>query len=312
VGEHTDASPNPKKGSRPKHGLGRGLGALIPVEQLEEPSVSGVAEVPISSIVPNPYQPRQTLVPESLAELADSIREHGVLQPLIVSTTLPEDEPGRELAQERYQLVAGERRLEAARAAGLTTVPVIIKEVSSRQMLALALVENLQRADLNPLEEASAYRQLMDEFGLTQEEVAAQVGKSRTAVANAVRLLKLPPLVKEALAEGRISEGHARALLPLEKEKQEAALLLIVQRGLNVRQTEELARRLLVEVKQEPTQPQTSPETRALEEHFRAALGTKVNLYRSKKGGRLVIHFYSEEELENIYQNIVGAAPYRE
>jgi ParB family chromosome partitioning protein len=309
VGEHTDASPNPKKGSRPKHGLGRGLGALIPVEQLEEPSVSGVAEVPISSIVPNPYQPRQTLVPESLAELADSIREHGVLQPLIVSTTLPEDEPGRELAQERYQLVAGERRLEAARAAGLTTVPVIIKEVSSRQMLALALVENLQRADLNPLEEASAYRQLMDEFGLTQEEVAAQVGKSRTAVANAVRLLKLPPLVKEALAEGRISEGHARALLPLEKEKQEAALLLIVQRGLNVRQTEELARRLLVEVKQEPTQPQTSPETRALEEHFRAALGTKVNLYRSKKGGRLVIHFYSEEELENIYQNIVGAAP---
>jgi ParB family chromosome partitioning protein len=312
VGEHTDASPNPKKGSRPKHGLGRGLGALIPVEQLEEPSVSGVAEVPISSIVPNPYQPRQTLVPESLAELADSIREHGVLQPLIVSTTLPEDEPGRELAQERYQLVAGERRLEAARAAGLTTVPVIIKEVSSRQMLALALVENLQRADLNPLEEASAYRQLMDEFGLTQEEVAAQVGKSRTAVANAVRLLKLPPLVKEALAEGRISEGHARALLPLEKEKQEAALLLIVQRGLNVRQTEELARRLLVEVKQEPTQPQTSPETRALEEHFRAALGTKVNLYRSKKGGRLVIHFYSEEELENIYQNIVGSAPYRE
>jgi ParB family chromosome partitioning protein len=309
VGEHTDASPNPKKGSRPKHGLGRGLGALIPVEQLEEPSVSGVAEVPISSIVPNPYQPRQTLVPESLAELADSIREHGVLQPLIVSTTLPEDEPGRELAQERYQLVAGERRLEAARAAGLTTVPVIIKEVSSRQMLALALVENLQRADLNPLEEASAYRQLMDEFGLTQEEVAAQVGKSRTAVANAVRLLKLPPLVKEALAEGRISEGHARALLPLEKEKQEAALLLIVQRGLNVRQTEELARRLLVEVKQEPTQPQTSPETRALEEHFRAALGTKVNLYRSKKGGRLVIHFYSEEELENIYQNIVGSAP---
>jgi ParB family chromosome partitioning protein len=310
VKKRDDAPPNPpKKGSRPKRGLGRGLGALIPVEQFAEPSAGGIAEVAIASIVPNPYQPRQTLVPESLAELTDSIREHGVLQPLIVSTMSPEDEPGWELSQARYQLIAGERRLEAARAAGLTTVPVIIKEASSREMLALALVENLQRADLNPLEEASAYRQLMDEFGLTQEEVAAQVGKSRAAVANAVRLLKLPPVAKEALAEGRISEGHARALLPLEEEKQEAALLLIVQRGLNVRQTEELVRRLLVEAQPKPAQPQPSPETQALEEHFRAALSTRVNLYRSKKGGRLVIHFYSEEELESIYQIIVGAAP---
>jgi ParB family chromosome partitioning protein len=310
VEKNADTSPNPpKKRSRPKRGLGRGLGALIPVEPSEEPSAEGLAEVSIASIVPNPYQPRQSLAPESLAELADSIQEHGVLQPLIVSTLPPEAEPGQEA---RYQLIAGERRLEAARAAGLTTVPVIIKEVSSREMLALALVENLQRADLNPLEEASAYRQLMDEFGLTQEEVAAQVGKGRTTVANAVRLLKLPPVVKDALAEGRISEGHARALLPLREEQQGAALSLIVRRGLNVRQTEELVRRLLAEARTEQAQPRPSPETQALEESFRAALGTKVNLYRSKKGGRLVIHFYSEEELESIYQSIVGTTPDRE
>jgi ParB family chromosome partitioning protein len=305
VEKQAEAPANPpEKRSRPKHGLGRGLGALIPIEEplFEEPPAGGIAEVPIASIVPNPYQPRQTLVPESLAELADSIREHGVLQPLIVSTLSPETEP----PQARYQLIAGERRLEAARAAGLTTVPVIIKEVSSRQILALALVENLQRADLNPLEEASAYRQLMDEFGLTQEEVAAQVGKSRVAVANAVRLLKLPPVVRDALAEGRISEGHARALLSLAEDKQEAVLLEIVKKGLNVRQTEELVRRLLSAARTEPAQPQTSPETQALEERFRAALSTKVNLYRGKKGGRLVIHFYSEEELENIYRIIAG------
>lgn len=300
MARQADESPDtsPKKG-QPKHGLGRGLGALIPTEQPE----GAISEAPTDSIVPNPYQPRQAIAPESLAELADSIREHGLLQPLLVSALPPE------AGRPRYQLIAGERRLEACKAAGLTTVPVIVKEASSREMLALALVENLQRADLNPLEEAAAYRQLMDEFGLTQEEVAKQVGKSRVAVANAVRLLKLPALVKEALAEGRVSEGHARALLPLGEEQQKAVLSQIVQHGLNVRQAEELVRRLLSRAGKEEAQKRPSAETQALEGQLRSALGTKVNLYRGKKGGRMVIYFYSEEELESIYRTITGAPP---
>lgn len=284
-----------------KRGLGKGLAALIPTAPTELAAAS-VREVAVDAIVPNPRQPRQTQDPDALQELADSIREHGLIQPLIVTAATPD----QQATGVQYQLIAGERRWAAARLASLTTVPVIVKEATPQQMLELALVENIQRADLNPLEEAAAYQQLIDEFGLTQEEVAARVGKSRVSVANVVRLLRLPDEVKAALLNGQITEGHARALLAADNPETMVRLLKTVTRqGLNVRQTEELVRRQTAEsqpkVKEDP-----SPDTIALENRFRESLGTKVRLFRSKKGGKLVIHFYSEEELQAIYDAIVG------
>ncbi|MGD9101416.1 MAG: ParB/RepB/Spo0J family partition protein, partial [Anaerolineae bacterium] len=207
-----------------------------------------------------------------------------------------------------FQLIAGERRWRAARMAGLSQVPVIVKEVAPQETLELALVENVQRADLNPLEEALAYRQLVDEFGMTQEQVAERVGKSRVAITNTLRLLRAPQAVQKALLAGEIRQGHARALLALETdEAQEAALTVVVRQGLNVRQTEALVRRLSGERPQRPAPPPETPQTQALETAFREALGTKVSLQRNQKGaGRVVIHFYSDEELENIYTRLVG------
>ncbi|MCS7287180.1 MAG: ParB/RepB/Spo0J family partition protein [Anaerolineae bacterium] len=277
-----------------KRGLGKGLEALIPSLGLEESGA--IKEISVDEIIPNPYQPRRHLDQEALEELAQSIREHGLIQPLIVTR---DEESGK------YQLIAGERRWRAARMAGFSTVPVIVKEVSPREMLELALVENIQRADLNPLEEAEAYRFLIEEFGLTQEEVAKRVGKSRVAVANTVRLLRLPSEVKKALAEGLISEGHARALLALSSsELQIRALEKILKRGLNVRQTEELVRKL-----QEPGRSlrrETLPEIKELEEKLRESLGTKVQLIKGRKGGRLVIFFYSDEDLRFICERLMG------
>lgn len=281
--------------SAQRRGLGRGLGSLIPMQ--EETTSPGVQEIPIEQIAPNPWQPRRNMREKALQELAASIREHGLIQPLIVTQT-----------PNGYQLVTGERRWRAAQMAGLRTVPVIVKEVSERDKLELALVENLQRADLNPLEEAMAYQQLSEEFGLTQAQIAQRVGKSRAAVANAMRLLRLPDRVKRALAEGEITEGHARALLPLEEEALQMEVVKRIRReGLNVRQVESLVRRLLA------TPPETrSAEVRrpaefvALENDFREALGTKVRLIREGKGGRLIIYFYSDEELQALYDTIVG------
>lgn len=279
--------------SKPRRALGRGLDALIPSAESRE----GAAEIPIARVSPNPHQPRQAIDEESLAELAASIREHGVIQPLVVTQVGDE-----------YQLIAGERRWRAAQLAGLTSVPAIIKETTPQQTLELALVENVQRADLNPLEEAGAYRQLMDEFGLTQEQVAERVGKSRTAVANTVRLLRLPDDVKEALAAGRISEGHARALLSLPTARlQRQALAIIEGRALNVRQIEALVRQMQAEPEEVSSKADSlSPQDRDAVEKFQARLGTRINLVRGKKGGRLVIHFYSEEELQAIYEAILG------
>ena len=276
-------------------GLGRGLGALIP-ETEQQPG--GVAQVPVLAITPNPLQPRTVLDPEALSELAASIREHGLIQPLIVTQQGPD----------RYQLIAGERRWQAARMAGLAQVPVIVKEATPQQALEIALVENIQRADLNPLEEAVAFRQLVDEFDLTQEQVAERVGKSRVSVTNTLRLLRLPAAVKQALLDGTIREGHARALLALPtKEAQVAALKTVITKRLSVRQTEDLARRLLAEPEPAKQVEPASPEIQALEEDFRESLGTKVKLFRGRKGrGRLVIHFFSEEELQALYDVIVG------
>jgi ParB family chromosome partitioning protein len=285
-------------------GLGRGLGALIPSAANQPASPSAILMVSVSSILPNPRQPRSKLTPDGLAELTASIREHGIIQPLIVTRA-----PGHT----SYQLVAGERRWRAAQLAGLSEVPVIVKETTPQQHLELALVENLQRADLNALEEAEAYQALMQEFGLSQQEVAERVGKSRVAIANSVRLLRLPAPVKALLADGSLSEGHARALLALEDDETLVrAAEQVIARDLTVRQTEELARRLAAvapsDAGEADPEPETLPDadTRRLEEAFRAALGTRVALTRGRRGGRIVISFYSDEELQAIYERIVG------
>jgi ParB family chromosome partitioning protein len=299
----------------PPRGLGRGLGALIPLSSAAQPqgttegiaAAAGVLEVPVADILPNPRQPRTTMEPASLAELAASIREHGLIQPLIVTRSRPTD-------RAPYQLIAGERRWRAAQMAGLTTVPVLLKEATPQQSLELALVENIQRADLNPLEEAEAFQALMADFGLSQQEVADQVGKSRVAVANTVRLLRLPHRVKALLAQGTLSEGHARALLSLEDDEQIVrGAEQVVARELTVRQTEELVRRLLApaDAVTSATEPVERDDpnalhTRGLEEAFRGVLGTKVTLTRGRKGGKLVISFFSDEELQTIYERIVG------
>ncbi|HHB90858.1 MAG TPA: ParB/RepB/Spo0J family partition protein [Anaerolineae bacterium] len=289
----------------PRRGLGRGLDSLIPttpaIEQEGEGATTGVHLVPLEEISPNPNQPRQTFAPEALAELAASIKEHGLIQPIIVT---------RAAAGVRtpYTIIAGERRWRAARLAGLKQVPVIIKDATPQAMLEMALVENVQRADLNPLEEAVAYETLIQEFGLTQGQVAERVGKSRVAVANTIRLLQLPDAVKQAVLEGQIREGHARALLGLaEEQTMVEALKLVIDRGLSVRQTEELVRRLNAPAKSESEDDlSASPETKALEDRLRERLGTKVNLYRTRRGGRIVIHFYSEEELAELYDMLIG------
>jgi ParB family transcriptional regulator, chromosome partitioning protein len=281
-----------------KIGLGRGLDALLPGPDL--PSNSGLAEVPVRAIQPNPHQPRGFFDEQALRELADSIREHGLIQPLIVVRS----------GEDYYTLIAGERRWRAAQLAGLETVPVVVKDAAPQQMLELALVENIQRADLNPLEEALAYKQLAEEFGLTQEQIAQRVGKSRVAVANILRLLKLPEPIKARLADGLITEGHARALLAVtDQATQQHLLSQIIKNNLSVRQTEELVRRRLDEqppaARKAASGQRISADSRALEDRLRRVLGTKVSLFRSKKGGTLVIHFYSEEELDSIYRRIV-------
>lgn len=284
-----------------KWGLGRGLAALLPNAD------RGLQQLPISDIAPNPQQPRRSIGEERLAELAESIREHGVIQPIVVSPLVPPLSTGQ-----HYRLVVGERRLRAAALAGLDSVPALVRDVNSRDSLEIALVENLQRQDLNPIEEAQAYQELMASFSLTQEEVAQRVGKSRSAIANSLRLLKLPSHILDMVRDGLLSEGHARALLALPDEALITRLAQeVVARGLSVRQTEAMAGKLLLETEQRSEQQQlprktADPLTAAIEEQLRTRLGTKVNLQRGKRGGRLVIHFYSDEELDAIYRAILG------
>jgi ParB family chromosome partitioning protein len=278
----------------PKRGLGRGLDALIPVSETS----AGVTQLPMSAIGRNPRQPRTRLDPTELEELANSIREHGVIQPLIVAQSAY---PGQ------YTLITGERRLEAARLAGLPTVPALIREATDQQLLELALVENIQRSDLGPLETAHAYKHLAEDFGLSHEEIAAKVGKKRVTVTNTLRLLKLPARLLDALASGQITEGHARALLALPNpQAQTAAFTTVINKGLNVRQTEELVRRLLGQKETRPAKPARQAESDALATRLREALGTKVALKRGRKGGTIIIHFYSDEELNAIAEAILG------
>jgi len=249
---------------------------------------------------PNPHQPRQIMDDARLADLADSIRRYGIIQPLLVTRSEGEDVA--------YRLIAGERRWRAARLAGLTRVPITVKEATPAELLEQALVENVQRADLNPLEEAAAYRQLAEEFGLTQEQIANRVGRSRVSVTNAIRLLNSPPEVKLAINEGRITEGHARALLGLLSDAEQVAALELVERdGLTVRQTEELVRRWQAAgTRRSPLPAERPPDFDRLEDRFRRALGTRVSLQKSRKGGKIVIHFFTDDELDGLYKQIVG------
>ncbi len=275
-----------------RRGLGKGLDALIPTE-IASAASEGAQQIPISQILPNPSQPRGEMDDEKLNELAASIREHGVLQPLILT---------KEPDQEFYVLIAGERRLRASKLAGLESVPAIIRQANDQERLELALIENIQRENLTPLESAEAYQLLNDQFGLSHDQIAERVGKSRVAVTNTIRLLKLPDAIRKALKDGEISEGHGRALLSLASDKAQLAVLqTILAHGLNVRQTEELVRKYGGE---KPAAPAPKAEKDAgvkeIENRLRLLLGTKVTLNHGKQGGTVVIHYYSDEELESL------------
>jgi ParB family chromosome partitioning protein len=273
---------------RKRSGLGRGLDALLTSTE-HPPDAGGMREIPVADVQPNPFQPRRHMDEAALEELTASIRVHGLIQPLVVK---PDDSGG-------YTLIAGERRWRAAQAAGLDHVPAVVRDATDQEMLALAIIENVQRADLDPIEAASGYRQLMDSFALSQSDVANLVGKSRTAIANTVRLLGLSSDVRELVSRGNLNEGHARALLTIEDPGDQLAMAQrAVAGGWTVRRVSRPARRK----RRVPLDPDTASAVKALE----AALGTRVDIRRRGAGGLLVLHFYSEEELSALYDRLVG------
>lgn len=276
----------PKK----SHGLGRGLDALLPEP---DPSSATGQEIAIGDLDPNPDQPRRDFDEEALAQLAQSIRDQGVLQPILVT-------PGE---NGRYRIVAGERRWRAARLAELDTVPCVVRELSAAQQMEIALIENLQREDLNPIEAAQAIRALMNECGYTQEAVATRLSKSRPAVANLLRLLTLPEDIAELVRTGKLSAGHARVLAGLESEEAQRELaLLTLEKGWNVRQLEAAAAELKRDrpVKVKPPKAQLSLELRELENRVRETLGIRATLTGNERKGRIVLQYYSQDELERL------------
>jgi len=280
-------------------GLGKGLDALIPAS--DKPiKDSGVMQVAVENIHPNPQQPRTIFNQEDLKDLAASIKEHGVIQPLILTKA---DQPGQ------YYLIAGERRWQAAKQAELTTVPALLREATPQEMLLLALIENVQRADLSPLETAEAYQHLAQSFNLTHEQIADSVGKSRSAVTNTLSLLEVSDEVKKALLENKISEGHARALKGLAHEQQAAALTTIIKKTFSVRDTEELVRRLKGQVipTQPVPQPAKSPELIALEDQLEAAMGFKTTIRHTSKGGTITIEYYDAEDLNTLAERLLNS-----
>ncbi len=279
---------------RKRQALGRGLGALIPGSE-EAVEQGEMLLVPVEEVFPNPEQPRRTFDATRLAELAASIEEKGVLQPILVQRV-----PGG------YELVAGERRLRASKLAGLDKVPVLLKKLDQKDKLEIALVENIQREDLNPIEEAQAYRELQDHHGYTQDEIAKRVGKDRVTIANALRLLTLPEFVKEELVAGKISAGHARALLGFEDSNDMRTLLnRILKRGLSVREVEEAVRRRKIQTPSKMTGPDPSPEIIGLTRRLERFLGSKVNIKERKRGGRIEISYGSLEELNGVVEKIL-------
>ncbi len=279
--------------STKRKALGRGLSALIP--EPETPAVpAAAAEVPISALDPNPFQPRSAMDPERLAELTASVRESGIVQPILVRRR-----------GERYQIIAGERRFRAAQATGLATVPVMVRDVDDEHLLELALVENIQREELNPIEEAQAFHRLQDEFGLTQEEIARRVGRDRATVANTLRLLRLPRELRELLAEARLDAGHGRAILALERAEDQVALgREAARKGLSVREVE---RRVALQRAPRGARPRKDANTRAAEERLRSALGARVEIARRGRGGQIRILFAGEAELNRLFELLVRA-----
>lgn len=284
-------------------GLGKGLGALIP--ELDEENLDSQQVVDINLIVPNPYQPRKEFSDEKLNELAESIRLHGIIQPLLVRDF-----------QGKYQLIAGERRLRASKLVGLTEVPIVIREMTDQTMMEVALVENLQREDLNPIEEAEAYRRLMDDFSMTQEEIAKRVGRSRPAIANTLRLLNLPSVVQSDLAKGTLTMGHARPLLSLSSMEEQIRVWQTVQNDqLSVRQTEDLIKQLVnpTDVSRETkkltqkgeTKTNRDPNILELEDELQLSLGTKVIIKPSSAGGKIEINYYSHEDFERLCERLI-------
>ncbi len=284
--------------------LGRGLSALIPdtappPPRAPQPADRGrPSELDIDLLAPNPRQPRQHIDDGRLEELAQSIRANGVIQPIVVRRAAAGDE--------HYEIVAGERRWRAAQRAGVLKVPVAVREVPDDKLLEVALIENIQREDLNPIEEAQAYRRLTDELQLSQESIAAQVGKDRATVSNYMRLLRLPTEVRTALAEGDMGMGHARALLSLTDEAAQRRVGRdVISRGLSVRETEALVKRELGPKPPAPEPPKVDPNTRAAEDALKLSLGTRVRIVRKGRGGRIEVDFTSEPELQRLYERLV-------
>lgn len=276
-----------------ERGLGRGLSALIPRATI------GLRELPVESIRPNPWQPRTHFNQEQLSELAQSIREHGLLQPVLVS----------QQADGTFQLITGERRWRAVQLAGLATIAAMVKEATPQASLEMALVENIQRSDLNPLEEAQAFRALLDEHGMTQEQLAQRIGKSRVSVTNTLRLLHLPDAVRDALLDESITEGHARAILTANSENDRLKLLQrVVDSHLSVRDTEAIAREMNNAEPSATSDPSPDPDVERMEDAFRQVLGTRVRLYHGRNGGRIVIYFYDDEQLEGLYETMQRGA----
>ncbi len=277
-----------------KRGLGKGLGALIATDIEDD---SQVKELKINQIEPNIDQPRKNFDDEKLSQLAESIKQHGIVQPIIVRKD-----------GDVYRIVAGERRWRAARIAGLTTVPAIVKDVSNKEVMEIALIENLQREDLNPIEEAEAYERLINEYQMTQEEISKTVGKSRSAIANSIRLLGLGQKVKALLVNGELTSGHARALLAIDdQEQQEKLALKIIDEGLNVRETEKMIRRLAQ--RRTPLKPPAlAEEYKYIEERLKNIFGTKVTLRHNRNKGKITIEYYSNDELERILEMVDSIA----
>lgn len=280
--------------------LGKGLSALIPdAGDALPPARSSSLDVDVDRLEPNAYQPRGALDESSLEELAKSIKANGVIQPIVV----------RRLEGGRYQIIAGERRWRAAQRAGLVKVPIVVKDVAAtdtKRLLEMALIENIQRQELNPIEEAQAYQRLLEEFGLRQEDIATQVGKDRSSVANHLRLLKLPIEVRQNVASGALSMGHARAIVAVADERDQLRIARdVIARHLSVRETESLVKKpgaAPVGSGATPVPPKKDVHTRAAEEQLHIALGTRVEIRRRRKGGELAISFTNEEELQRLYE----------
>ena len=282
-------------------GLGKGLNAIIGADIVSEVIDRPRAiEISVDRLSPNPFQPRRSFTEEGLEQLAESIRHHGILQPIVVRPS-----------GDGYQLIAGERRWRAAQIAGLQRIPAVVRELDDPSMVQVALIENLQREDLNPIEEASAYRRLMDEFNMTQEQLSSTIGRSRPAIANAVRLLNLPTEIQRAVEERKLSEGHARCLLAIsDQEDQLKVAAQIIANGLNVRQAEGLVRGTTRDVSRETIRKRTSeddPDAVRLTQRLGERLGTRVKLSGSVRKGKLEIEYYSTEDLDRILEIILGS-----